>query len=780
VVILLATEFTIINKTIKIPFEIEDIVVEGDTNSKTITFNMPNRFFDGVDLSSKLIRVAYKNAEGKTGYDTAYLNTLNVDSFTFDWTLSSNVSVKSGVVSIWVEFSEENYVWKTKPQTFNVEQSFHVLNNATPLDYSLAEEFYANYVEEIITNINDTDEPILIEGRRILVPVLEDIIVSGDNRSQVISFIMDRYYENVDRAEKVIAVKFINADGHSDRTKVINKIVNDTTITFGWLIDSKVSKKDGYVSFAIEVLGYDENNKFQVWSTIPAQIKVEQGLYVDDTIEEPNPSWYQSFQLEADKKLNELSSNEELRIIQENTRIENENLRIQQENIRELNEIQRIENENLRKFTLEAIEASYAPRLTTVENTLSDVVSKVDLVTIEMQSGLYVHSKVTDDCFAELKIAGATSITPANPDLEISPDNIATIKNAVDFDVLTIGKNWFNIYDCKPGANLTLFDGIFTTAPLGNYGGFSIDTVYSTQLGVNLGISNQSILAGSYTISFKLRLKSGSYNKGLNKITIWDGNGAQASVIINSNPAISSSFQTYIGSFALDKRFENYGITFQIQTTDSTDVVLEMIDLQIEKGNVTSYEPYKSNKFHIGFELAEGDILEYIGDNKAKLIKKKERVVLDGSDDENWTFLNDNTDYVEYRLPYSMGTTGTLSNINSHFPNTTNSRISLVSNAIYLRFPKNIENYPTDVASLKASLQTSPVTIQYNLATTIETIIELQPIETYKGVTNIYTTADVQPTITAKFKSRLANAVEVLLSETSKLKQAVISLGGTL
>ena len=427
-----------------------------------------------------------------------------------------------------------------------------------------------------------------------------------------------------------------------------------------------------------------------------------------------------------------------------------------------------------------AKEEEYVPRLTAVEKIANDIVPKIDLATIDTQTGTSVQSQKADDCFAELKIEGNTLITKLNPDLEISPDNIATIKNAMDFDVLAIGKNWFNIYDCRPGANLTLFDGIFTTAPLGNYGGFSIDTVYSTQLGVNLGISNQSILAGSYTISFKLRLKSGSYNKGLNKIAIWDGNGAQASVIINSNPAISSSFQTYIGSFALDKRFENYGITFQIQTTDSRDVVLEMIDLQIEKGNVTSYEPYKSNKFHIGFELAEGDILEYIGDNKAKLIKKKERVVLDGSDDENWTFLNDNTDYVEYRLPYSMGTTGTLSNINSHFPNTTNSRISLVGNAIYLRFPKNIENYPTDVASLKASLQTSPVTIQYNLATTIETIIELQPIETYKGVTNIYTTADVQPTITAKFKSRLANAVEVLLSETSKLKQAVISLGGTL
>src|SRR5690606_14951875 len=150
---------------------------------------------------------------------------------------------------------------------------------------------------------------------------------------------------------------------------------------------------------------------------------------------------YQSFQIEADKKLNELTSNEEVRISQENNRIENENFRLQQEDIRQLNEIKRIENENLRKSTVEDIEVYYAPRLTTVENTLGEITPKVDLATIDVQTGLSVQSQKSDDCIAELKIEGATTIIPADPELEISPNNVATIANAKEFNIVACGKN---------------------------------------------------------------------------------------------------------------------------------------------------------------------------------------------------------------------------------------------------------------------------------------------------------------------------------------------------
>ena len=303
----LSTNFEIINRTINIPPQLEDIIVEGDTNSKTITFNLQNRFFDGVDLSTKPIKIGYQNALGETDYEDAYLNTIEIESFTFNWTLSSAVAIKDGAVSIFVEFQEVNnseekvYVWRTKPATFNVEPTFEVLGDATPLDYTAQQLFYSNNDNNTLSSISDANEPIYIDNRRILIPILEDIVVSGDNKSQIISFTMPRYFENVDLFQKVISIKFINAQGQGDRTRIVNLTVTETDITFGWLIDSKVTIKDGYVQFAIEFFGY-ENGEWYCWSTVPAQIEVSKGLDVDGLVEAPLPSWVQSFELQASDK----------------------------------------------------------------------------------------------------------------------------------------------------------------------------------------------------------------------------------------------------------------------------------------------------------------------------------------------------------------------------------------------------------------------------------------------------------------------------------------------
>lgn len=320
----MATEFTITNRTINYPPNLTDVVVQGDTNSKVITFSMP-RFFDAQDLSIKTIKVAYKNAKlvdgvYQTGYDDAFVDTLDISTFTFTWVISGNVTVVAGEVTIWIEFSDVNYVWKTKSKTFNVEPSFNVLGTASPISYTLAESFYTNNTNDTVSVISDTNEPIYIQGRQILVPLLEDLIVSGDNRSQIISFVMDRFYENVDRSSKTISIKFLNAKGRGDRSSIVNLVTTDDTITFGWLIDSKVSIKDGYINFAIELLGYDENNKFTSWSTKPAQLKVESGLSVDELIEEPTPTWLQELEIQNNSVFAVVAA--------ENQRIENENTRL--------------------------------------------------------------------------------------------------------------------------------------------------------------------------------------------------------------------------------------------------------------------------------------------------------------------------------------------------------------------------------------------------------------------------------------------------------------------
>jgi len=292
-------EIQIINRTINIPPELkENIVVEGDSNSQILTFSI-NRYFDGVDLTTKTIQVAYQNALGQSQYSDAYLKAIDAenDTFTFDWTLPSGIAIKDGEVQISVEFSEtvngvKTYIWKTKPATFYVEDSFPVFGNAQSPDYTLAKNFVDNNNNLSVSQLNDTDEPILIEGREILVPSLIDVVVEGDNKSQIISFKMDRYFKNVDRSTKVISVAYTNALGQSERSPIYNAVVTEDYIIFGWVIDGKVAAKEGIVNFYIECQGNTDEG-FYCWKTKPAQLMISKGLKVTGSIPDPTPSWYQ-------------------------------------------------------------------------------------------------------------------------------------------------------------------------------------------------------------------------------------------------------------------------------------------------------------------------------------------------------------------------------------------------------------------------------------------------------------------------------------------------------
>jgi hypothetical protein len=84
-----------------------------------------------------------------------------------------------------------------------------------------------------------------------------------------------------------------------------------------------------------------------------------------------------------------------------------------------------------------------------------------------------------------------------------------------------------------------------------------------------------------------------------------------------------------------------------------------------------------------------------------------------------------------------------------------------------------------DVAAFKTWLVANPVTLYYELAAPVETIINPCTLTSYKGTTCVSTTSNPQVAITAVFKSRLANSYSVQMAEIAKIKQAIVALGGT-
>ena len=291
--------------------DISSICVAGDVNSLVVNFKL-KRFADGVDKAAKRVRIAYENAVGDTGYDEVEnLYVIDEEYFTFDWKVSGGAVSDAGTVKFAIEVSSENeygeidYVWQTCDAKLSVLDSVRVDDgNAQDVDRYYQVLFYENNDNSVVYAVTDDGNPIRIVGQEIMMGDIDQsaaVAVKGDVNSQVLDFTLPRYYKNVDLSEKTIGVKFKNAKGESDRSRVGNIVVEDETLRFSWLLDGNVTAESGFVQFAIEFFGYNENSEFYCWSTKDAQFEVLNTLSVDHDIENPGPTWLQKWMIDAEK-----------------------------------------------------------------------------------------------------------------------------------------------------------------------------------------------------------------------------------------------------------------------------------------------------------------------------------------------------------------------------------------------------------------------------------------------------------------------------------------------
>ena len=77
--------------------------------------------------------------------------------------------------------------------------------------------------------------------------------VTGEHKSEMITFQCDRYYENVDLASMVIVVEYVNANGEGRVCPIITRDFEtfENQILFDWVLDSEITKSAGKVSFDV-------------------------------------------------------------------------------------------------------------------------------------------------------------------------------------------------------------------------------------------------------------------------------------------------------------------------------------------------------------------------------------------------------------------------------------------------------------------------------------------------------------------------------------------------
>ncbi len=101
-------------------------------------------------------------------------------------------------------------------------------------------------------------------------------IVCGDTNSNILTFEMNRYYDNVDLLTKNI--KFIVKNELGMFTEdAVNMQYNDTLIRFSWILSDSVTYKSGTVTATIAFIGNEEGKKYAL-KTLPFSIKVENSL----------------------------------------------------------------------------------------------------------------------------------------------------------------------------------------------------------------------------------------------------------------------------------------------------------------------------------------------------------------------------------------------------------------------------------------------------------------------------------------------------------------------
>lgn len=128
-------------------------------------------------------------------------------------------------------------------------------------------------------------------------------IVCGDTNSNILTFEINRYYDNVDLLTKNI--KFIVKNELGTFTEdAVNLQYNNELLRFSWILSDSVTYKSGTVTAAIVFLGTESDRNYAL-KTIPFVLKIDNSLDFLD-IEPPHENWF----VDIEARLYKLESNE--------------------------------------------------------------------------------------------------------------------------------------------------------------------------------------------------------------------------------------------------------------------------------------------------------------------------------------------------------------------------------------------------------------------------------------------------------------------------------------
>ena len=135
------------------------------------------------------------------------------------------------------------------------------------------------------------DEYSTIDKQKNIVLNKSQINLTQEENSQVIPFMMDRYYDGMDLMKMLFQVHFVNENGDEATVTPVNVQYNFEKIRFYFLVPAEATAVAGTLKFEIVAIGINEKGDTYRWRTKPnADLNVLKSLSGNGIIE-PSEGW---------------------------------------------------------------------------------------------------------------------------------------------------------------------------------------------------------------------------------------------------------------------------------------------------------------------------------------------------------------------------------------------------------------------------------------------------------------------------------------------------------
>ncbi len=132
---------------------------------------------------------------------------------------------------------------------------------------------------------------------------LEDNVSTfGEQNSQYISFMLDRFYDGVDLKDMRFRVQYELDNGVGSVDNLVNGCYNEEYLKFGWVIPIEATQLSGTIKVMLFCTGTLLEEDY-ILKTKPIEYTIHNTLPIGGGIPQPDENWFLSFIADMDEKV---------------------------------------------------------------------------------------------------------------------------------------------------------------------------------------------------------------------------------------------------------------------------------------------------------------------------------------------------------------------------------------------------------------------------------------------------------------------------------------------